>query len=136
MPVLCCRDPLATGKTQPTLLKSGAHRQLPLGASDYTTCMALPLSNGAARCSHANSHLKCFRLCLFFFGLITASCLSDRISFPAGFSAAAPSKEITGPLKANGAPTNMGVFMLGERVFILGPNKLNEYTPGCVASSP
>ena len=79
-------------------------------------------------------HLKCIGLCPFF-SVIMASCLSDRITSPTGFSTAAPSKEITGPFKANGALTNMGGFMLGAKSFISGPNKLYEYMPGHVASS-
>lgn len=52
--VLCCRNPLAAGHTQPGHCKGGPCRQLPLSTGDYTTCMALPVSKSAKISSHVD----------------------------------------------------------------------------------
>lgn len=42
------------GETEAALRNGGTCRQLPLGTGAYTTCMALPLSDSAARSFHDN----------------------------------------------------------------------------------
>lgn len=54
IPVLCCTNSLVTVLNQPSYYYRRSCRQLPHGISDYDTCMALPLSKGAARSYHEN----------------------------------------------------------------------------------
>lgn len=51
---LCRTNPVAAGRTHPAHGNGGARGQLPLGPGNYTTCVALLLSNCAVRSSHVN----------------------------------------------------------------------------------
>lgn len=46
-PILCYADTLAAWQTQPARSEERCCRQLPLGTTDYTTCVSLPLSRSA-----------------------------------------------------------------------------------------
>lgn len=50
----CCAYPWATQEPQPTNGNRGAYRQLPLGNSDCTTSVFLPLSTSEATSAHVS----------------------------------------------------------------------------------
>lgn len=52
--VLCCTNSSAQGQTQPTHCNGVACRQLPLDTSDYTSCVALPVSKSMGKSSHVS----------------------------------------------------------------------------------
>ena len=53
-PPTCAAQMLAAGQTQLPDFSKGACRHLPLHTGNYTTCLALLLSNSAATSSHVN----------------------------------------------------------------------------------